>query len=102
MTKVNFKALDKYVIKPVGVYGSKDEIVRFLLHLGAIDETMYIIQPGLLILCNIYALFLQCDTTSHRFRCPRTHATDPPFRLVHRHNTSANRELSSNICPILA
>ncbi|KAF8126765.1 hypothetical protein EV363DRAFT_563391 [Boletus edulis] len=35
MTKVNFKALDRYVIKPVGVYGSKEEIVRFF---GAIDE----------------------------------------------------------------
>ncbi|KAF8548559.1 hypothetical protein OG21DRAFT_1422875 [Imleria badia] len=38
MTKVNFKALDDYVIKPVGVYGSKQEIVRFLLKLAAIDE----------------------------------------------------------------
>ncbi|KAF8122279.1 hypothetical protein EV363DRAFT_1274846 [Boletus edulis] len=40
MTKVNFKALDHYVIKPVGVYGSKEEIVRFLLQLGAVDETV--------------------------------------------------------------
>ncbi|KAF8548768.1 hypothetical protein OG21DRAFT_684156 [Imleria badia] len=40
MTKVNFMALDNYVIKPVGVYGSKEEIVRFLLELAAIDETI--------------------------------------------------------------
>ncbi|KAF8548831.1 hypothetical protein OG21DRAFT_1489037, partial [Imleria badia] len=40
MTKVNFKALDNYVIKPVGVYGSKVEIVRLLLELAAIDETI--------------------------------------------------------------
>ncbi|KAF8452913.1 hypothetical protein L210DRAFT_3617960 [Boletus edulis BED1] len=46
MTKVNFKALDHYVIKPVGVYGSKEEIVRFLLQLGVIDETT---APQLLI-----------------------------------------------------
>ncbi|KAF8548833.1 hypothetical protein OG21DRAFT_1489038 [Imleria badia] len=39
-TKVNFKALDDYVIKPVGVYGSKQEIVRLLLELAAIDETI--------------------------------------------------------------
>ncbi|KAI9455502.1 hypothetical protein HD554DRAFT_2207426 [Boletus coccyginus] len=39
MTKVNFRALDNYVIKPVGIYGSKEEIVRFLLQLAAIDET---------------------------------------------------------------
>ena len=44
MTKVNFKALDGYVIKPVGVYGSKGEIVRFLLKLATIDETMYAIR----------------------------------------------------------
>ena len=46
MTKVNFKTLDNYVIKPVGVYGSKEEIVRFLLQLAAIDETMYVIPLG--------------------------------------------------------
>ncbi|KAF8548210.1 hypothetical protein OG21DRAFT_789725 [Imleria badia] len=40
MTKVNFKTLDNYVIKPVGIYGSKEEIVRFLLELAAIDETI--------------------------------------------------------------
>ena len=43
ITKVNFKVLDKYVIKPVGVYGSKEEIVRFLLRLGVIDDTMYVV-----------------------------------------------------------
>ena len=53
MTKVNFKALDNYVIKPVGVYGSKEELVRFLLQLAAIDETMYVILLGLSFLCNI-------------------------------------------------
>ena len=53
MTKVNFKALDDYVIKPVGVYGSKEELVRFLLQLAAIDETMYVILLGLSFLCNI-------------------------------------------------
>ncbi|KAF8552259.1 hypothetical protein OG21DRAFT_1416462 [Imleria badia] len=40
MTKVHFKELDNYVIKPVGVYGSKEEIVRFLLRLAVIDETI--------------------------------------------------------------
>ncbi|KAG8219200.1 hypothetical protein J3R82DRAFT_13 [Butyriboletus roseoflavus] len=40
MTRVDFKALDKYAIKPVGVYGSKEELVRFLLQFGAVDETI--------------------------------------------------------------
>ena len=52
-TKADFKALDHYVIKPVGVYGSKEEIVRFLLQLAAIDETMYVISLRSSILCNI-------------------------------------------------
>ncbi|KAF9220065.1 hypothetical protein BS17DRAFT_739840 [Gyrodon lividus] len=40
MTKVNFKSLDQYIVKPVGVYGSKKEIVRFLCSIGRIDENM--------------------------------------------------------------
>jgi hypothetical protein len=55
MTRVNFKALDNYVIKPVGIYGSKEEIVRFLSRLAAIDETMYV-PLRLSILCNIDTL----------------------------------------------
>ena len=31
MSKVNFKVFDQYVIKPVDIYGSKEEIVRFLV-----------------------------------------------------------------------
>ncbi|KAH7882014.1 hypothetical protein F5I97DRAFT_1939518 [Phlebopus sp. FC_14] len=38
LTKVNFKALDKYIVKPVGVYGGKAEIVRFLASTGIIDD----------------------------------------------------------------
>ncbi|KAI6143615.1 hypothetical protein BKA82DRAFT_2416446 [Pisolithus tinctorius] len=40
MTKVNFKMLDQSTIKPVGIYGSKEEIVRFLLRLHAVDDTI--------------------------------------------------------------
>ncbi|KAG1778913.1 hypothetical protein EV702DRAFT_1093073 [Suillus placidus] len=38
MTKVNFSALDRFIMKPVGVYGSKSEIVRLLSSLGVVDE----------------------------------------------------------------
>ena len=38
MTRVDFKTLDRLVIKPLGVYGSKDEIVRLLRSIGAVDE----------------------------------------------------------------
>jgi hypothetical protein len=38
VTKVDFKTLDRLMIKPLGVYGSKDVIVRLLTSIGAIDE----------------------------------------------------------------
>ncbi|KAG1764551.1 hypothetical protein EDD22DRAFT_883267 [Suillus occidentalis] len=38
MTKVNFSALDRFIVKPVGVYGSKGEIVRLLLSLSVVSE----------------------------------------------------------------
>ncbi|KAI6035786.1 hypothetical protein EDC04DRAFT_2604872 [Pisolithus marmoratus] len=40
MTKVNFNMLDQCVVKPVGIYGSKEEIVRFLLTLRVADDTI--------------------------------------------------------------
>jgi len=40
MTKVNFNTLDRFIVKPVGVYGSKEEIVRLLLSLGVIKDHM--------------------------------------------------------------
>jgi hypothetical protein len=40
MTKVNFNALDRFIVKPVGVYGSKEEIARLLLSLGVVEEDM--------------------------------------------------------------
>ena len=41
LTKVDFKALDKFQIKPTGIYGSKDEIVRLLRCVAVIDDAMY-------------------------------------------------------------
>lgn len=40
LTKVDFKALDKLTVKPIGVYGSREEIARFLSSIGAVDEDM--------------------------------------------------------------
>ena len=37
-TKVDFKTLDRFMIKPLGIYGSKPEIVRLLQSIGAVDE----------------------------------------------------------------
>lgn len=38
ITKVDFKALDRLIVKPLGVYGSKSEIVRMLQSIGAVED----------------------------------------------------------------
>jgi hypothetical protein len=40
ITKVDFKTLDRLMMKPLGVYGSKDEIVRLLRSIGAVDDNV--------------------------------------------------------------
>jgi hypothetical protein len=45
LTKVDFKALDHLMIKPLGIYGSKVEIVRFLRSLNAVSEDMCVDFP---------------------------------------------------------
>jgi hypothetical protein len=42
ITKVNFKVLDDSLLKPIGVYGSKEEIVRFLREIHAVDDNTYV------------------------------------------------------------
>jgi hypothetical protein len=41
ITKVNFRKLDNFFLKPIGVYGSKEEIVRFLREIHAVDTNTY-------------------------------------------------------------
>lgn len=43
VTKVDFKALNSFMIKPLGVYGSKVEIVRLLRSFDAVNEHMCVI-----------------------------------------------------------
>ncbi|KAI0921705.1 hypothetical protein AcW2_006594 [Taiwanofungus camphoratus] len=38
MTRVDFAALDQLSVKPIGIYGSKTELVRFLQTAGVVDE----------------------------------------------------------------
>jgi hypothetical protein len=45
ITKVNFKILDDLLLKPIGVYGSKEEIVRFLREMGSVDVEMCVYPP---------------------------------------------------------
>ena len=43
VTKVDFRALDQLMIKPLGLYGSKVEMVRLLRSLDIINEDMCVI-----------------------------------------------------------
>jgi hypothetical protein len=43
ITKVDFKILDRLSIKPLGIYGCKDEIVRLLQSIGAVNEKLCVI-----------------------------------------------------------
>ncbi|KAG8935123.1 hypothetical protein FRC02_008585 [Tulasnella sp. 418] len=38
LSKINFGALDETSIQPVGIYGSKSQIVRLLQHLNCVDQ----------------------------------------------------------------
>ncbi|KIJ06969.1 hypothetical protein PAXINDRAFT_103161 [Paxillus involutus ATCC 200175] len=40
LTKVNFKSLDQYIVKPIGIYGSKEEIIKFLYSIDRIDDNL--------------------------------------------------------------
>ena len=45
ITKVNFKKLDSLLLKPIGVYGSRQEIVKFLREMGSVDVEMCVYRP---------------------------------------------------------
>ena len=53
LTKVDFRALDKSQVKPVGIYGSKDEIVRFLLSVAVIDDAMCVVVQFAILLLSL-------------------------------------------------
>ncbi|KAH9059751.1 hypothetical protein EDB87DRAFT_1577415 [Lactarius vividus] len=41
ITEVDFKLLDNVVLKPFGIYGSKEEIVKFLSEIKAVDDSTW-------------------------------------------------------------
>lgn len=42
MTNVDFKKLDESSIKPLGLYGSKPELVRYMQDLEAVDDETHV------------------------------------------------------------
>ena len=49
ITKVNFRILDNFLLKPIGVYGSKEEVVSFLREIHAVDDNVYVKLFGILL-----------------------------------------------------
>lgn len=41
ITKVDFSALDRVQIRPIGIYGSRSAIVDFLMKKGIVDAATY-------------------------------------------------------------
>ncbi|THH11646.1 hypothetical protein EW145_g511 [Phellinidium pouzarii] len=74
LTKVDFKAMDNVHVKPLGVYGSKNEIVRFLRTLGVIDdrtETLLnapqdVSMASPILRSGLYALTVEGDNVAER------------------------------------
>ena len=44
MTHVKFTSLDAFHVTPLGLYGSKSELVRFMKDLGVVEDNMYVYQ----------------------------------------------------------
>ena len=42
LTKVDFKTMDNLKLKPLGIYGSRTEIVRLFKELNVIDQNTYV------------------------------------------------------------
>jgi hypothetical protein len=42
MTKISFSDLDKLLLRPTGVYGSKTEIIKLLTSLGMVDNQLFV------------------------------------------------------------
>jgi hypothetical protein len=64
MTKVDFAALDSVHLKPLGVYGSQSELVRFLQSINAVSDEVYV--PVLFEdILTIILLSVQCPSAPH-------------------------------------
>ncbi|KAG1723067.1 hypothetical protein EDD22DRAFT_790202, partial [Suillus occidentalis] len=73
LTNVDFSVLDGLTVKPIGIYGSKEEIVRLLLSLGVVDDHVAaqlvanssessVIKPSLR--SGLYIVRTNCEATS--------------------------------------
>jgi hypothetical protein len=77
LTKVDFNALDKIAIKPIGVYGNRTEIVALLVTLGVVDSHMFVPAP---ILGIIFFLILSICCSADTLRNSKDTSSPPTLR----------------------
>ncbi|KIJ09825.1 hypothetical protein PAXINDRAFT_102165 [Paxillus involutus ATCC 200175] len=96
LTKVNFKALDQYIVKPIGIYGSKEEIVRFLCSIDRIDDNMA--QELLQSTSNPTSLKPSLRSGLYILRHLRRPGDEELFVIYWPEDTTWDDSASSNVC----
>ncbi|KAF8840150.1 hypothetical protein BDN67DRAFT_904164 [Paxillus ammoniavirescens] len=96
LTKVNFKALDQYIVKPIGIYGSKEEIVRFLCSIDRIDDN--IAQELLQSTSNPTSLKPILRSGLYILRHLRRPGDEELFVIYWPEDTTWDDSASSNVC----
>lgn len=84
LTEVNFAALDRILVNPVGIYGSRSEIIRFLRDVKAINDQVFVPISCFCLTCSNppfqgqYAIFLSRQASG-------SHRIDVTFGIVFPH-----------------
>ena len=73
ITKVDFKILDRFAIKPLGIYGGKDEIVRLLRSIGAVDEKLCVLLVSTYLSCLDHHIGLAYCSPQAKLTVPSSH-----------------------------
>ena len=99
LTKVDFKALDRFHVKPIGIYGSRDEIVRFLVSVAAIDDTVYV--PVQFVI-QLLSLTLSQFNQANRSPGNKNRKASSPLWLIHLPRFGVYWRSGKDICYLLA
>lgn len=73
ITKVDFTILDRFSIKPLGIYGCKDEIVRLLQSIGVVDEKLCAVLVSTYLVCLGFPAGLACCSHQATLTDPDSH-----------------------------
>lgn len=82
MTHINFGALDKLDISPLGVYGSKSEIVRYLSDKDLVDQDVYVVLVETYLFTNDIENLQRTAPTCKQGRTNSPYTEAPSIGLV--------------------